>query len=179
MGRAQGPEEEPSNPRDQTAQEREALRQVADLVAMILDTAIGIPGTRLRIGLDPLLGLIPGIGDTIVNLIGSGILLVATRLGIQRIVLTRMALNMFVNGTVGAIPVLGDAFSVWFRSNERNAKLLRRHSQGETIQTTTGDWFFVIGLGVATLAAIVAVMLAVLWVVAGLWRLASGTLSAS
>ncbi|GKS58356.1 hypothetical protein YTPLAS18_18830 [Nitrospira sp.] len=154
---------------DEESLERESLRQMADLLAKILDTAVPIPGTSLRVGLDPLLGLVPGIGDTIANVIGSGILVLATRLGIPRIVLVRMSVNMFLNGAIGAIPIFGDAFSVWFRSNARNAALLRRHSQRERRPGTTVDWIFVVGLGVVTLGAMVAVIAAILWACARLW----------
>lgn len=155
---------------DDASLEREALRQTADLLAKILDTAVPIPGTSLRVGLDPLLGLVPGIGDTIANLIGSGILVLATRLGIPRIVLVRMSVNMFLNGAIGAIPVFGDLFSVWFRSNARNAALLRRHSQSERRPRTTGDWIFVVGLGLVTLAAMITVIVGIIWMCAKLWN---------
>ncbi len=159
---------------DQSSVERESLRRMADLLARILDTAIPVPGTSWRIGLDPLLGLVPGIGDAIANVIGSGILVLATRFGVPRIVLVRMSINMFLNGAFGAVPVLGDLFSVWFRSNARNAILLRRHSQSERQSSTAGDWLFVIGLGVATLTAMVATIIGVLWITVRLWRLLTG-----
>lgn len=157
----------------QTDHTREGLRQFADLLATVLDRAFPIPGTRFRIGLDPLLGLIPGIGDTIANLIGSAILFLGTKLQLPRIVLVRMSVNMFLNGTVGAVPLLGDLFSVWFQSNARNATLLRKHSRTDTPHTTLADWLFVVGLGLATILAIVAVIAAVLWLGFWLWRLAT------
>ncbi len=161
-------------PRPQeTDNTREGLRQLADLLATVLDTAFRIPGTNLRIGLDPLLGLIPGIGDTIANLIGSAILFLGTRLQLPRIVLVRMSLNMFLNGTLGAVPFVGDLFSVWFQSNARNAALLRKHSMVEGQHTTTGDWLFVIGLGLATILAMVTVIAAVLWLGFWLWQVAA------
>ena len=159
---------------EQTEAEREALRQAADLLAKVLDTAIPIPGTSLRIGLDPLLGVVPGIGDAIAGLIGSSILVIGARVGIPRITLFRMSLNMFLNGTLGAIPVLGDVFSVWFRSNARNAALLRKHSRTERRTSTAGDWLFVVSLGLATITAMIAVIVGLLWATARLWNLVSG-----
>lgn len=100
--------------------------ETAELLAMVLDTTVKIPGTPLYLGLDPLLGLIPGIADVIVNLIGTVILGLAARLQVPQIVIARMAVNLLINGTAGAIPVFGDLFSVWFRSNARNAVLLGR-----------------------------------------------------
>ena len=88
-------------PRDEA---REHLLAISDILAKVLDTSIRIPGTSWSIGLDPLLGLLPGIGDVIANLIGTVILGIATRLHIPRIVLARMSLNLLINGTVGAVP---------------------------------------------------------------------------
>ena len=98
----------------------------AELLAKILDTTVKIPGTPFYVGLDPLLGLIPGIGDMLANLIGTVILVLAARLHVPQIVLARMSLNLLINGAVGAIPIVGDLFSIWFRSHARNAELLRR-----------------------------------------------------
>ncbi|HSA84789.1 MAG TPA: DUF4112 domain-containing protein, partial [Nitrospira sp.] len=109
-------------PRDEG---REHLLAIADMLARVLDTTVKIPGTSLYIGLDPLLGLLPGIGDAIANLIGTVILGIATRLKLPRIVLARMSLNLLINGTFGAVPIVGDLFSVWFRSHAKNAVLLR------------------------------------------------------
>src|SRR5215510_6271592 len=106
--------------------QREALLATAELLAKILDTTVKIPGTPFYVGLDPLLGLIPGIGDMLANLIGTVILILAARLQVPKIVITRMSLNLLINGTIGAIPIVGDLFSIWFRSHARNAELLRR-----------------------------------------------------
>ena len=101
----------------------------ADLLAKVLDTTVIIPVTPFYLGLDPLLGLIPGISDMLANLIGTVILILAARLQVPRIVIARMSLNLLINGTVGTIPILGDLFSVWFRSHARNAVLLREPRQ--------------------------------------------------
>ncbi|MEO5955579.1 MAG: DUF4112 domain-containing protein [Nitrospiraceae bacterium] len=106
--------------------QRDAMLAMADLLAKILDTTVKIPGTPFYLGLDPLLGLIPGIGDLLANLMGTVILGLAARLQVPQIVIARMSLNLLINGTVGAIPIVGDLFSVWFRSHARNAELLRR-----------------------------------------------------
>ena len=129
-------------PRDEG---REHLLAIADILAKVLDTSIRIPGTSWSIGLDPLLGLIPGIGDVIANLIGTVILGIATHLQIPRIVLTRMSLNLLINGTVGAVPIVGDLFSVWFRSHARNAALLREAAM-KPDRETHADWFYVAGI---------------------------------
>lgn len=157
---------------DTDAPDRETLRAAADLLARVLDTVIPIPGTTLRVGLDPLLGLLPGIGDTLASLIGSAILILATRLRVPKIVLVRMSLNVLLNGAIGAIPVVGDLFSVWFQSNARNAVLLRRASTSSRRPSTLWDWTFVIGILTTTLALIAGATLALFWLVARLWELA-------
>lgn len=147
----------------------ESLRAAAELLAKILDTMIPIPGTRFRIGLDPLIGLLPGIGDAIANLLGSVILIIAARLGVPRIVLARMSLNVLLNGVIGAVPGIGDLFSAWFRSNVRNVDLLLRAS-GPTPSTTTSHWVFVISILLATLTVIGLVAFLIIWGLVALWQ---------
>ncbi len=148
-------------PRDQA---REHLLAIADILAKVLDTSIRIPGTSWSIGLDPLLGLIPGIGDVIANLIGTVILGIATRLQLPRIVLTRMSLNLLINGTVGAVPIVGDLFSVWFRSHARNAVLLRESAMRPD-RETHADWFYVGGIIGGTVGLLLLMIAFVVWLV--------------
>ena len=159
---------------DLTQDQREELRRFADLLARILDTSFHIPGTGIRFGLDPLLGLLPGVGDALAGLIGSTILVLAAKLQVPRIVLVRMSANMAVNAVVGAVPFVGDAFSVWFRSNTRNAELLRRHAAADRRPSTLQDWLFVLSLGAGTLLLVFGAIVLVLWGISLLWRLVSG-----
>jgi uncharacterized protein DUF4112 len=122
--------------------------QLAQALAQLLDSSLTIPRTSIRIGLDPLLGLIPGIGDLISNAIGSSLLFLATKAGVPRIVILRMSLNIVINMVLGAIPVIGDLFSIWFKSNLQNAQLLHRHCQTTTPVTTLIDWIFVGGIAI-------------------------------
>jgi len=94
---------------------------LAKFLAEWLDQRFTIPGTSIRIGLDPILGLIPGTGDMIANLAGSAIILIAAQYRLPKIVLLRMGLNVALNAMIGTIPVFGDIFSIWFRSNIKNA----------------------------------------------------------
>ena len=98
----------------------------ARALARVLDTAVGIPGTKLRVGLDALLGLIPGAGDAVSAALSGYIILAAARAGASKPVLTRMVGNVLLDTVIGAIPVLGDLFDVAFRSNSRNVALLER-----------------------------------------------------
>jgi hypothetical protein len=95
-------------------------------LAWVMDSAFTIPGTRRRVGLDPLLGFIPVIGDLGSAAIGGYILLVASKLGVPAVVLWRMMLNLAIDTAVGVVPFVGDAFDVAFKANVRNAALLER-----------------------------------------------------
>jgi hypothetical protein len=104
----------------------ESERSTSGFVASLMDDFIRIPGTDIRIGLDPILGLFPGLGDTVASLVGLAIINEAGRRGVSRKVLIAMALNILANAAVGAVPVVGDLFSVWFKSNRRNHDLLQK-----------------------------------------------------
>ena len=148
--------------------QREALLATAEFLAKILDTTVRIPGTRIYLGLDPLLGLIPGIGDMLANLIGTVILILAARLQVPRIVVARMSLNLLINGTIGTIPILGDLFSIWFRSHARNAVLLREAAT-KPQRSNQGDWLYVAGIIGGTVVLLLLAITAVLWIVMKLW----------
>ena len=103
----------------------------AERLAHLLDDELRIPGTRIRFGLDPLIGIIPIVGDVIVTAAGGWILVAAQRLGVPRRTLGVMAYNLLINGLVGSIPIFGDAFSFVFKCHAKNAAaLLRDVKQG-------------------------------------------------
>ena len=151
--------------------ESEHWKRQADLIARVLDTMIRIPGTNIWIGLDPLLGLLPGIGDACSNLIGSSLLYIATKLHVPRIIMIRMAMNIGLNTIIGGIPGIGDVFSIWFRSNLKNAQLLRRFSQQARPTSRASDWVFVIGLTLLTFAIILGGLLSIFWLLFTLYEL--------
>lgn len=99
-------------------------RQRLQRLAWLLDSSIPIPGTRLSIGLEALVGLVPGIGDLIGVALSSWILKEAHALGASRAVLLRMAANVAVEGLAGLVPVAGDVFDAFYKANVRNVKLL-------------------------------------------------------
>lgn len=140
----------------------------AELLAKILDTTVKIPGTPFYLGLDPLLGLIPGIGDMLANLIGTVILGLAARLQVPQIVMARMSLNLLINGAVGAITIVGDLFSVWFRSHARNAELLRRAAI-QPHRETQQDRLYVAGIIGGTALVLILAIATVLWIVLKVW----------
>src|SRR4029453_12005565 len=102
------------------------LLRFASFLADLLYQRFTIPGKSIRIGLDPIISLIPGIGDLIANLTGSLILVIAAQLGVPKVILVRMGINIAINTVIGAIPIFGDIISIWFRSNVRNVDLLER-----------------------------------------------------
>ena len=98
-----------------------------EALAHLLDSAFLIPGTNHRVGIDALLGLIPGIGDLVSTALASYIVWEARQLGLPRWKIARMIGNLAVDTTIGAIPFAGDLFDVAFRANRRNMKILRDH----------------------------------------------------
>jgi hypothetical protein len=107
-----------------------------------MDEFLRVPGTKFRFGLDPIIGLLPGLGDTASAFISALALIQAARRGVPKILLARMSLNILVNEIVGIIPALGDAFSFWFKSNARNYRLLQQHIDRPT-RSRKSDWIFV------------------------------------
>lgn len=97
-------------------------------IARVMDDAVRIPGTNFRVGLDALLGLVPGVGDVAGGLTTAYTMVAAQRLGAPRIVLVRMFWNVLVDTVFGSIPVLGDFFDAAYRANRRNVQLLEAYS---------------------------------------------------
>lgn len=104
----------------------ERLRWV-ERVAYLLDSQFRLPGTQFRFGLDPLLGLLPIVGDLSTTVVSVALLLTMMRHGASGAVVVRMALNILLDTVVGAIPLVGNVFDFAYKSNERNVALLRRH----------------------------------------------------
>jgi hypothetical protein len=143
---------------------------MARFLAELLDQRFTIPGTSIRFGLDPILGLIPGIGDALANLAGSAILLIAAQYRLPKIVLLRMGLNVACNALIGAIPIFGDVFSIWFRSNVRNAQLLERYVSAERQTPTLGDWIFVLAVILGIVLLLIGIFVVLIWLVKQLWN---------
>jgi hypothetical protein len=104
---------------------------VARLEALgrIMDGAFVLPGTNIRFGLDAIIGLVPVAGDVISGLVSSYLIWEARQLGAPRWLIARMMANTLLDTTIGAIPVVGDAFDLLFRANMKNMALLRRHME--------------------------------------------------
>ena len=129
----------------------ERARRLADaerrltFLARLMDDLVTIPGTSRRIGLDPILGLVPGLGDLAAAGFGAWIIAEARRFGLPGPVLGRMVVNLVLDLVVGAVPILGDLFDLGFRSNARNLELFRHHATTPTA-ATAGHTSFLAGL---------------------------------
>ena len=106
----------------------DAVRRM-EFMAKLLDNAFVIPGTRQRVGIDAIIGLIPGLGDVATTLLSSYVIWEARNLGVSRSAIGRMLTNLAVHATVGAIPIAGDAFDAFFRVNQRNMRIVRAQLQ--------------------------------------------------
>jgi hypothetical protein len=126
-------------------------------LSRVLDSAIGIPGTRYRFGLDAIVGLVPGIGDAIGAVFSLYIIFQAARLGASKASIARMVGNVAVDTIVGEIPLLGDIFDVGFQSNIRNLSLLEQHLH-RPAATRAQSRRVLIGLGVVLLALFVGIV---------------------
>jgi hypothetical protein len=143
-------------------------------LALIMDNVLRVPGTNLRFGLDPIIGLLPGIGDTASAVISALSLVYAARSGLPKILLTRMAANILINELVGIVPGIGDAFSFWFKSNARNYELFKHYAAAPQ-RSRKSDWIFIFAvLGLLFLIVFAGVIVSFL-VLVELGRLLAGT----
>ncbi len=148
----------PPSPNRADTRRLETLRRWASL----LDAAFGVPGTRIRFGLDAIIGLVPGLGDAVGGVFSGVLVLQAFRMGVPRIVLARMVSNVALEVLAGVVPFLGDLFDIGWKANLRNVDLLDKFVQGAR-KPSRGDYVFVFGLLLA-LAAVVAVPIVLVFV---------------
>jgi hypothetical protein len=137
---------------------RASIESLFKWLALLMDNVVRVPGTNLRFGLDPIIGLIPGIGDTASAITSALALIYATRSGLPKMLIARMAGNILINELVGIIPGIGDAFSFWFKSNARNYDLIRGHI-AEPRQSRKGDWVFLVIVLIGLIAIVCAGLL--------------------
>jgi hypothetical protein len=141
-----------------------------DLLAHLLDDWFRIPGTSIRLGLDGLIGLIPGLGDLLAGLASCLLIVAAWIRGVPYVTLVRMAVNVGLEIAVGAVPVVGDVFIIAWKANRRNYALMTRHLR-QPHRHTGRDWAFLLGL----LGVVLVILLApfVVLVVILIWMLHS------
>lgn len=135
--------------------ERSAIPQSANVekslerLGWLMDDLFRVPGLGWRFGLDAVIGLIPGLGDTTTSLVSLYILAAAVRYRVPKITLLRMGLNIGIDYAVGSLPVVGDLVDAWWKSNQKNVELLKQRatvSAAEAREGRIGDWLFVGGI---------------------------------
>ena len=134
-------------------------------IAALLDDMFRIPGTKIRFGLDALIGWIPGIGDAMAGIASFLIVFAAWRRGVPSITLVRMIANVLLETTLGAIPVAGDIFHVVWKANRRNYRLLIREKE-QPGTSSRRDWLFLLLILIAVIVAIgipIGILVWALW----------------
>ena len=129
-----------------------------------MDSAYRVPGTSIRFGWDPIVGLVPGLGDVATASFSALVLFRALRLGVPRVVLVRMVLNILIDLVAGAVPFIGDLFDVAWQSNSMNFALLERHAQ-PGVKPSSGDWAIVLLALVVVGGVLLLVALSAMWMV--------------
>lgn len=143
------------------------LESELEFIARLMDSIFEVPGTRIRFGFDSLVGLGPGIGDAMTSLVSLYILSAAYRHGVSKATLARMAANIGVDFALGAVPFVGDAFDVVWKSNSKNVALLKRHTATAPIEkrrARISDWLF-LGALIAGLIALLVGSITIAWFV--------------
>jgi uncharacterized membrane protein len=134
-----------------------------------LDEAFQVPGTNLRFGWDPLIGLVPWVGDLLTALMSGAIVLQAHQMRLPRIVQLRMLGNVAVYVLAGAIAFVGVAADFFCKSNKKNFALLEQHAY-EVRPATAGDWLFVSAILLAILAIALVPLAVLYWIGSALFR---------
>ena len=133
--------------------------QWAKTLVRLLDDAVTIPGTRIGVGLDAILGFIfPTLGDAATGLGSIAILFLALQLRVPTVVILRVVLNIAIDVLVGSIPFLGDAFDVYWRSNRRNLELVQAYQRDPSRKPGLGD-YLIVALGILLVVAAVVLPL--------------------
>ena len=129
-------------PPEDRQQRRSSVESAFRLVSLVMDRLIRIPGLNKRLGLNPIVDLVPGFGDIAAAVVSVSVLVYGIRRGVPKILLGRMALNVLINELVGIVPIVGSVFAFWFTANTRNYELIREHLDTPQ-RSTKGDKIFV------------------------------------
>src|ERR687890_754385 len=146
--------------------ERAEVERSLDQLSRLMDGLFRIPGTGWRVGLDALVGLIPGVGDFATTAVSFYILAAGVRYRVPKATLLRMATNIGVDYLLGAVPVVGDLFDAAWKSNQMNVELLRRRATVPAQEAAHGrasDWLFLAVLVLGLLALLVGSIALSLW----------------
>ncbi|NJN48758.1 MAG: DUF4112 domain-containing protein [Alkalinema sp. RL_2_19] len=149
----------PNQPRS-TSPNTAALKRIR-LAAKVLDGVIPVPGTGQKVGIDPIIGLLTGGGDSIGFIMSAYILLESLRFKLPKETLLRMLGNVATDAIVGAVPFLGDVFDFFWKSNTKNLKLLEAHLANPQAQTAADKGFVILVLLALSLLFVVAIGLSI------------------
>jgi len=139
-----------------------ASNEHLDYIAALLDDIFRIPGTKIRFGLDALIGWVPGVGDAMTAVASFLIVFASWRRGAKAVTLARMIANVLLETAIGAIPVAGDVFHVIWKANRRNYRLLLREREQPGVSTGR-DWTFLAVLLLAVIAAAAIPIAILIW----------------
>jgi hypothetical protein len=139
--------------------------------AKVLDKAFRIPGTNIRFGLDPIIGLVPFLGDLASPVFAALLVVEGARLGIPRIVQVRMVVNALIDAVIGAIPFAGIVGDVFFRANTKNMELLERHAVPGGRPASRGDYTFGWVALTMLLLGIIAIVWLAIWLAMKVWAM--------
>ena len=159
------PERRPRALTPEVSRRLEALRSLQRW----LDEAFGVPGTSLRFGWDPIIGLVPWVGDVLTALMSGAIVLQAHQMRLPRVVQLRMLGNVAIDLVAGAIPFIGDAADFFWKSNKKNFALLEEHAY-EVRPPSAGDWLFVAAILLAILGVALVPLAVLYWIGSVLFR---------
>jgi len=130
--------------------------------ARLLDSQFRIPGTRLTFGLDPIIGLVPGVGELVGPVFGLVVMVHAWKMGVPKVIMARMLVNAGIDAIAGIVPLVGDVVDLFWKANLANVRLLERHAF-ERQAVRPADWAFVIGAGLAGVVLAILPIALVLW----------------
>jgi hypothetical protein len=142
-------------------------------MAWLLDNSIRVPGFNYRIGIDPLLGLLPGIGEAAGGVLSMYIIAEAARGGLPRAIILRMALNLALEMVIGTIPLIGDLFDMTWKANLRNMRLVESYATRPQKSVTTSKWLLW-GVIIALLLLTAALVYVGFLILAAIWSAISG-----
>jgi Domain of unknown function (DUF4112) len=142
-----------------------------DYIASLLDDMWRIPGTKVRFGLDAVIGWVPGVGDAMAAVASCIIVFASWRRGVAPVTLARMVANILLETAVGGVPVVGDVFHVFWKANRRNYRLLMRQKEHPRSKTWR-DWLFLVVILAGALAAVAIPIFILIWIATSFVRVA-------
>jgi hypothetical protein len=163
---------------NESAFQSEMVARNLERLAWLMDRAIPIPGTKLTVGVDAILGLIPGGGDFVCGLIQTGLVLTAlSHYRVPKAVAARMAANVLIDLAIGTIPLVGDLFDAGFKANTRNMKLLSEvrqlQSQGHPVPAAPSVWYLV-GIAAILISTLLLIFVGLVALAALVWKAVRG-----